>query len=87
MLALQHNPISAQYFPQDILQKIRTIYATAFNEDIKVLIGVSVVGIIASIFSHESDPPPMPGHMVPKSSLSDVLHRSETELNDLTRYH
>lgn len=86
MMALQHNPVSAQYFPEYTLEKIKTIYATAFRDDIKVLIGASAIGLVASLFAFEPNPPPMPRHRPLKDPLGNRLGQSETELDEMTRY-
>lgn len=85
MSALQHGPVSAQFFPKDTLEKIKTVYAGAFTDDIRVMICVSAVGFVASFFAFEIDPPPMPNHQPPKESLRARLEPSETELDDMAR--
>lgn len=84
--ALYHNPLNAQYFPPDKLEMIKATYAKAFSRDIKVMIGISVLGLIVSFFSIEANPPPMPSHLAAKPSAGVGVDQSETELNDMTRF-
>ncbi|KAH6656538.1 drug resistance transporter [Truncatella angustata] len=84
--ALQHNPLVVQYFTIENQQKVKTSYATAFTDDIKVMICISAAGLIASLFAFELDPPPMPSHTMAKDTLGARLDQSETELDEIARY-
>ncbi|KAK9779911.1 putative Major facilitator superfamily (MFS) profile domain-containing protein [Seiridium cardinale] len=69
MSALQRDPVTISYFPPDIQALVRKTYAGAFTNDIKVMIGVTAVGLLVSLFSFEVDPPLMPGHQAPKEDV------------------
>ncbi|ETS77655.1 hypothetical protein PFICI_09717 [Pestalotiopsis fici W106-1] len=88
MSALQHNARTAQFFPPDILEKIKSVYAEAFSVDIKMMMGLSVFGLATSLCAFERNPPPMPTQDSHKETAIGVqLEHSQVELNEFARSH
>ncbi|KAF2993946.1 hypothetical protein E8E14_001307 [Neopestalotiopsis sp. 37M] len=88
MSALQHNARTAQFFPPETLEKIKSVYAGAFSVDIKMMIGVSVVGLAASLCAFERNPPRMPIRGSHKeTAIGAQLEHSQVELNEFARSH
>ncbi|KAH8662214.1 major facilitator superfamily domain-containing protein [Xylariales sp. PMI_506] len=83
--ALHRSPSISSYFPPDIQTSIRKSYATAFTNDIKVMICVCAASFVASVLTFEACPPSMPTHNERKKPLILPQGRSETELEDLPR--
>lgn len=81
MSALLHNAQTAKFFPQNTLDAIRSVYATAFTESIKVMIVLSAVGLITSFFSFERHPPAMPHQETKKDTIGGQSESSQVELN------
>jgi hypothetical protein len=78
--ALRRNPVSASYFPLEMQLLIHKSYATAFTSDIKMMIGVSTAGLIASLFALERHPPPLPTNQQPRKHLETVQEQDSMEL-------
>ncbi|KAI0862955.1 major facilitator superfamily domain-containing protein [Xylaria cubensis] len=78
--ALHHSPTIAPWLPHELQMKVKTVYAEAFTDDIKLLMGVAVIGIITSGFTYQKHPPPMPGTPAAKEALG--TEQSETELDE-----
>ncbi|KAI1146553.1 major facilitator superfamily domain-containing protein [Nemania diffusa] len=81
--ALHHSPTIAPWLSPELQVKVRVAYAGAFTDDIKLLIGLAVVGIITSVFTYQKHPPPMPGTPGAKEALG--TEQSETELDEFAR--
>jgi hypothetical protein len=81
--ALHHNPTISPWLSPELQVKVREVYASAFTDDIKLLIGVAVVGIITSCFTYQKNPPPMPGTPAAKEALG--VEQSEIELDEFAR--
>jgi hypothetical protein len=84
---LHQSPTISSYFPPDIQILIRKAYATAFAEDISIMIGMSAVAVVASIFTFQRHPPPMPAQREHKEALGVQGAQSETELEDMSSNH
>ncbi|KAI1079616.1 MFS general substrate transporter [Whalleya microplaca] len=80
--ALHHSPTIAPWLPDDIQFRVRTVYASAFTEDIFVMIGIAAFGLVVSAFAYEKHPPPMPSVQQAKEVVGIDGH-SETELDEL----
>jgi hypothetical protein len=78
--ALHHSPTIASWLPPALQMKVKSVYALAFTDDIKLMIGVAAIGIITSCFAYERHPPPMPGTLAAKEALR--TEQGETELDD-----
>ncbi|KAI0532495.1 major facilitator superfamily domain-containing protein [Xylaria digitata] len=78
--ALHHSPTIAPWLPNDLQRKVKTVYAEAFTDDIKLVMGVAAIGIITSVFTYQTQPPPMPGTPVAKEASEP--EQSETELDE-----
>ncbi|KAI2632755.1 major facilitator superfamily domain-containing protein [Xylaria nigripes] len=78
--ALHHSPTIAPWLPPQLQLKVKSVYAEAFTDDIKVMIGIAVVGIIMSCFTYERHPPPMPGTPVAKEALG--MEQGDLELDE-----
>ncbi|KAJ3574550.1 hypothetical protein NPX13_g4326 [Xylaria arbuscula] len=78
--AIHHSPTIAPWLPSQLRLKVKVVYAKAFNDDIKLIMGVIVIGIITSCFTHQRHPPPMPGTSAAKEALG--AEHSEIELNE-----
>lgn len=83
LAVLHHSPTIAPWFPPDLQQKVRMVYAEAFNDDIKLLMGIAGLGIITSCFTYQKYPPPMPSVPAAKEALGS--EQSETELDEFVR--
>ncbi|KAI0388569.1 putative MFS multidrug transporter [Xylariaceae sp. FL0594] len=79
--ALHHSPTIAPWLPAELQLKVKSVYASAFTDDIKLLIGVAAIGVLTSCFTYERRPPPMPGSGAGKEEVLGV-EQSETELDD-----
>ncbi|GAP82366.2 putative multidrug transporter [Rosellinia necatrix] len=80
---LHHSPKISSWLPPDLQLMIRLVYTEAFNDDIKVLIGVAVIGVITSCFTYQKHPPPMPSTPGAKEALG--AEQSETELDEFAQ--
>ncbi|KAI0522303.1 major facilitator superfamily domain-containing protein [Xylaria bambusicola] len=78
--AIHHSPTIAPWLPSELRREVKMVYAEAFTDDIKLLMGIIVVGIITSCFTHQRHPPPMPGTSAAKEALG--AEHSEMELDD-----
>ncbi|KAI8632994.1 putative MFS multidrug transporter [Xylariaceae sp. FL1651] len=85
LAALHHSPTIAPWLPPDLQLLVKSVYASAFTDDINVMIGVAVIGVITSCFAYERQPPPMPN--IPSAKEALGTEQGETELNELTDYH
>ncbi|KAI1818551.1 putative MFS multidrug transporter [Poronia punctata] len=83
--ALHHSPTIAQWLPPALQLKVKSVYAEAFTDDIKLMIGIAAIGVAVSFFTYEGRPPPMPGTVASKEALG--TEQSETELDDLAPRH
>ncbi|KAI1497920.1 major facilitator superfamily domain-containing protein [Biscogniauxia marginata] len=84
MAALHHSPTIAPLLPDEIKFLVKSVYASAFTDDIKVMIGIAVVGVVASCFAYEQRPPPMP--TIPQAKeVVGLDGQGETELDELVR--
>ncbi|KAJ8110356.1 hypothetical protein ONZ43_g5889 [Nemania bipapillata] len=81
--ALHHSPTIAPWLSPELQAKVRVVYASAFTDDIKLLIGIAVVGIVASCFTYQKHPPPMPSTPTAKEVLG--VEQSEIELDEFAR--
>ncbi|KAI0401540.1 major facilitator superfamily domain-containing protein [Xylaria palmicola] len=80
--ALHHSPTIAPWLPPALQLKVKMAYAEAFTDDIKLLMGVAVLGVVTSAFTYQKQPPPMPGTPAAKEALG--TEQSETELDEFT---
>ncbi|KAI1170427.1 major facilitator superfamily domain-containing protein [Nemania sp. FL0916] len=80
--ALHHSPMIAPWLPSELQLTVKAAYADAFTDDIKLLVGIAVMGIITSCFTYQRHPPPMPGTPAAKEALG--MEQSETEMDDFT---
>ncbi|KAI1870707.1 uncharacterized protein JN550_004853 [Neoarthrinium moseri] len=87
--ALRHNPVVSTYFPVDTQLLIRETYARAFTSDVRLLIGASSLGLVASLFAFELHPPPMRsgGESKELLVLGPGFEQSETELDEIASTH
>ncbi|CAJ2503880.1 Uu.00g112740.m01.CDS01 [Anthostomella pinea] len=83
LAALHHSPTISSLLPDDIQVLVKSVYASAFTDDITVMIGIAAVGVVTSCFAYERQPPPMPGTPQAKEVMGADGH-SETELDELT---
>ncbi|KAI1345536.1 major facilitator superfamily domain-containing protein [Xylaria sp. FL0043] len=81
--ALHHSPTIAPWLPHELQLKVKAVYADAFTDDIKLIMGFIAIGIITSCFTYQRRPPPMPGTPAAKETLG--LEQSETELGEFAR--
>ncbi|RWA07202.1 hypothetical protein EKO27_g7907 [Xylaria grammica] len=79
---LHHNPTIGSWLPEELRLMVKMVYAEVFTDDIKLVMGVAVVGIITSAFTYEKHPPPMPGTPAAKEALG--TGQSETELDEFS---
>ncbi|KAI1823703.1 putative MFS multidrug transporter [Xylaria intraflava] len=79
--ALHHSPTIASWLPPQLQLEVKTVYAKAFTDDIKLMIGIAAIGIISSCFTYQSQPPPMPGIPAAKEALG--TEQGDTELDEL----
>ncbi|KAI0595227.1 major facilitator superfamily domain-containing protein [Biscogniauxia sp. FL1348] len=84
MVALHHSPTIAPYLPEDQKSLVKSVYASAFTDNIKVMIGVAAIGLVASCLAYEKRPPPMPTTPQAKEVVG-IDGQSETELDELVR--
>ncbi|KAK8016172.1 Major facilitator superfamily domain- general substrate transporter [Apiospora rasikravindrae] len=86
--ALQQSPVVGARYPLNVQRLIRSVYADAFAKDIKIFIYLAVAGVVASIFTFERHPPPMPGARQTNKKESETPRgaMSETELEDMSHY-
>lgn len=84
--ALHHSPTITSYLPPESQKLVRSIYALAFTDDILIMIGISALGVLASLLTLERDPPPMPTNatiMARRRDRANKDNRSDTELDEL----
>ncbi|KAH9888648.1 MFS general substrate transporter [Xylariomycetidae sp. FL2044] len=84
MSALHHSPTIAPWLPPDMHNQVKTVYASAFTDNIEVMIGICAVGLVASILAYEKTPPALPTVRRAERSLI-IGGSSETELEELVR--
>ncbi|KAI0476082.1 major facilitator superfamily domain-containing protein [Xylariaceae sp. FL0804] len=82
LAALHHSPTIASWLPVDIQLRVKAVYASAFTGDIKVMIGVAAIGVVAGCFAYERQPPPMPS-MSRAKGVMGVDGHSDMELDEL----
>lgn len=78
--ALHHSPTIAPWLPAELQLKVKSVFASAFTDDVKLMIGVAAIGLVTSCFTYERRPPPMPGSGAAKDAVG--TEQSETELDD-----
>ncbi|KAI1122837.1 putative MFS multidrug transporter [Nemania abortiva] len=81
--ALHHSPMIGPWLAPELQMMVRVAYASAFTDDIKLLIGIAVIGVIASCFAYQKHPPPMPGNPAAKEALG--TEQGGTELDEFAR--
>ncbi|KAJ8126637.1 hypothetical protein O1611_g7001 [Lasiodiplodia mahajangana] len=81
--ALHHSPTIGPWLPPKFQATVRVAYAGAFTDDIKLLIGIAVIGVITSCFVYQKHPPPMPG--IPAAKEAMGTEQSEMELDEFAR--
>ncbi|ORY55288.1 major facilitator superfamily domain-containing protein [Pseudomassariella vexata] len=91
LTALHHSPTITSYLPPQTQLLVRRVYASAFTFDIQILICVSAVALLASLFTFELHPPPMPSRRR-EEKKEDLVGtprevQSETELEDMASVH
>ncbi|KAI0835531.1 MFS general substrate transporter [Hypoxylon sp. FL0890] len=84
LAALHHSPTIAPWLPDDIKLLIRSVYASAFTNDVNVMIGIAAVGVAASLFTYERCPPAMSTIPQAKEALG-IDGQSDTELRLIRR--
>ncbi|KAI0018085.1 major facilitator superfamily domain-containing protein [Xylariomycetidae sp. FL0641] len=84
--ALHHSPTIAPWLPGDIQLLVKSVYASAFADNIRVMIGVAAVGVVTSCLAYEKHPPPMPTAPQAKEVFG-LDGQSETELDEFARRH
>jgi hypothetical protein len=87
MRALQQSPIISAWLSPEQQELVREVYASAFTDDIKVMICVAAISLASSFVTYELDPPPMPSAPQPKQEVAAVrtshATQSETELESM----
>ncbi|KAK7962517.1 uncharacterized protein PG986_003342 [Apiospora aurea] len=86
--ALQQSPVIGALFSPENQKLVRTVYADAFVSDIKIFIYLAAAGVIASLFTFQRHPPPMPGVQRSNKEESETPRGalSETELEDMSHH-
>ncbi|KAK8075033.1 hypothetical protein PG997_009696 [Apiospora hydei] len=86
--ALQQSPVIGALFSPENQKLVRRVYADAFVNDIKIFIYLAAAGVIASLFTFQRHPPPMPGVQRSNKEESETPRGalSETELEDMSRH-
>ncbi|KAI0169724.1 MFS general substrate transporter [Hypoxylon sp. FL1284] len=77
LTALRHSPTLAFWLPQDDQLLVRSVYASAFTDDINVMIGIAAAGVFASAFVYQKHPPSMYGQA---KEVGGIGGQSDTEL-------
>ncbi|KAI8956752.1 MFS general substrate transporter [Daldinia sp. FL1419] len=82
LAALHHSPTIAPWLPDGLKLVVRSVYASAFASDTKVMIGVATFGVIASTLTYESRPPVIPSTSKAKrvQGILGIEGQSDTEL-------
>ncbi|KAK8061352.1 Major facilitator superfamily domain- general substrate transporter [Apiospora phragmitis] len=85
---LQQSPVIGTLFTPDAQKMIRSVYAAAFVDDIKIFIYLSAAGVVASLFTFQRHPPPMPRVRRANKEDSETPRGalSETELEDMSHH-
>ncbi|KAK5991014.1 Multidrug resistance 3-like protein [Cladobotryum mycophilum] len=87
--SLHRSPLSGLQLPVDQRDLVKTVYAGAFTEEIKVMAFICAVMVVVSLFSLEKQPAPLE-RLTAISKESDSSRRgsdSGTEMNDVTSFH
>ncbi|KAK0759834.1 hypothetical protein N5P37_008024 [Trichoderma harzianum] len=87
--SLHRSPLSGLQLPVDQRDIVKTVYAGAYSEEIKILACICSVMVIAALFTLERHPTPL--RIVSSKSKEDQFSRrgseSETEMTDLHNTH
>ncbi|KAL7808234.1 major facilitator superfamily domain-containing protein [Trichoderma gracile] len=87
--SLHRSPLSGLQLPVDQQDAVKTVYAGAYAEEIKVLACVCSVMVVVALFTLERHPPPL--RIVRAGSKEGPFSRrgsdSETELSDIRNTH
>ncbi|KAL6786971.1 major facilitator superfamily domain-containing protein [Trichoderma sp. SZMC 28012] len=87
--SLHRSPLSGLQLPVDQRDLVKTVYAGAYSEEIKILACICSVMVIAALFTLERHPTPL--RIVSSRSKEDQFSRrgseSETEMTDLHNTH
>ena len=81
---VHRSPTIATFLHPGQQQLVRTVYASAFTADVRVMIGICAAAVIFSLLTFERHPPPMPS--ASSQTNKDVMGsggQSETELDEL----
>lgn len=84
---LHQSPTISSYFPPDVQTLIRAAYSAAFADDIKIMLAMASAAVVASVFTLQRHPPPMPARREHKEVLGVQGAQSETELEDMASNH
>ncbi|KAI0124705.1 major facilitator superfamily domain-containing protein [Xylariales sp. AK1849] len=79
--ALRHNPTIIKWFGLEQKLLVREAYAVAFTDDIKIMVCMCAVGLVASLFTFERHPPAMPARQ--QRPKEPAVAPSETELDEI----
>ncbi|KAH7316498.1 major facilitator superfamily-domain-containing protein [Stachybotrys elegans] len=82
---LDRSPLSGLSLPSELRQLVRTVYADAFAEEIKVMTIVCAVMVVVSLFTWERHPAALERLTDPKEDISQPRRASDsgTELEDV----
>ncbi|KAF7555861.1 hypothetical protein G7046_g6444 [Stylonectria norvegica] len=86
---LHRSPLSGLQLPIDLQDLVKNVYAGAFVEEIRVMMGVCAVMVVASLFTLERHPASLERLTAsPKEELSSRRGSdSETEMTDMNSVH
>ncbi|KAL7962558.1 major facilitator superfamily domain-containing protein [Trichoderma compactum] len=87
--SLHRSPLSGLQLPVDQRDLVKTVYAGAYSEEIKILACICSIMVVAALFTLERHPTPL--RIVSSRSKEDQFSRrgsdSETEMTDLHNTH
>lgn len=87
--SLHRSPLSGLQLPIDQRDLVKTVYAGAYAEEIKILTCICSVMVITALFTLERHPAPLT-RVKPESKDGQFSRRgsdSETEMSDITHPH
>ncbi|CRK28085.1 hypothetical protein BN1723_014084 [Verticillium longisporum] len=83
MSDLHRSPSSATQWPDEARGAVREVYATAYSEELKVLMYVAVGTLVVSLFTYEKNPTSIHEAVAAAKERNDKHHGPETDLSDL----
>lgn len=80
---LHRSPAASLRWPTQDYEVVRDVYAMTYPEQLKVMTYVSVLTLIASVFTFEKNPTPIQAAVAVAKERLEKDHTSETELSEM----